>query len=328
MSLTADQLQFMLDRGLTLADAVEFARLGGGQPVRSAAAERQERYRERLAATGMTSVEWRATSARIISRDGGVCQYCGTAKGRMACDHVVPLSAGGSSADDNLVCACHACNGGKSGRTLTEWMGEAEAADWMADRVTSRDITPPKQKVSPTPPSKTHTPSSPPIVPPTKGDLDAVAERIWALQPKLEGKRRQTKPDVRKALSTVLRNAKADDVEAACRAYYALPASTKEGGAFAMGAARLLQNDRWREFLGSDAPAQRVNIAPFPDEQIRNAVISAKGEAWTASWLDPCVWDEERRAIVPRNGLAAQKLKAEVSRVLSARQVQIQEMAA
>lgn len=249
MSLTAEQLQFMLDRGLTLADAVEFARLGGGEPTRSAAAERQRRYRERKAET--------------VTRD------------------------------------------------------------------VTRDVTEsPKQKVSPTPPSKTHTPSSPPIVPPTKVDLDEVAERIWSLQPKLDGKRRQTKPDVRKALTTVLRSAEPEAVIRACAAYYALPASTKEGGAYAMGAARLLQNDRWREFLNADAPAQRVQIAPFPDDEIRNAVLSAKGDAWTASWLDPCSWEAERRVIVPRTGLAAQKLRAEVSRVLQARHVTIQELAA
>lgn len=44
MKLSAEQMQFLADRGLSIAEVIEFASMGGG---RSAAAERQARYRER-----------------------------------------------------------------------------------------------------------------------------------------------------------------------------------------------------------------------------------------------------------------------------------------
>jgi hypothetical protein len=44
--MNADALQFMLDKGLTLADAVELARLVEAGKPRSANAERQQRYRD------------------------------------------------------------------------------------------------------------------------------------------------------------------------------------------------------------------------------------------------------------------------------------------
>lgn len=188
----------------------------------------------------------------------------------------------------------------------------------------------PKTKVSPTPPSKTQTPKFPPYSPP-KNDLDGLAEHIWSLQPKVEGKRRQTKPDVKRALGPVLRKHDPERVVAACRAYYALPASLKDGGAYAMGAARLLQNDRWLEFEpGAAEPVAHLAPAtnPFPEPEIRAAVVTAKGEGFARSYLDPCAWDGEQRQIVPRTGVAAAKLRAEVFRVLQARKASIHEAAA
>jgi hypothetical protein len=86
---------------------------------------------------------------------------------------------------------------------------------------------------------------------------------------------------------------------------------------------RWLKDGRWDHYL--TGPAEVRVIQPFPDPDIRNAVISAKGEAWAASWLDPCSWEPERRVIVPRNGIAAQRLRSEVMRVLQARKASIQE---
>jgi len=53
---------------------------------------------------------------RILRRDGYRCAYCGvTAKERrLEVDHIVPVSRGGKSVDDNLVAACWQCNNGKS----------------------------------------------------------------------------------------------------------------------------------------------------------------------------------------------------------------------
>jgi len=55
----------------------------------------------------------------VMTRDRFECQYCG-AKRKMrdlTYDHVVPRSQGGRTTWDNIVTACYACNGRKSGRT-------------------------------------------------------------------------------------------------------------------------------------------------------------------------------------------------------------------
>ena len=52
----------------------------------------------------------------VFKRDGFECQYCGaTPPGVMLhCDHIHPVSAGGTNDIDNLITACQPCNSGKS----------------------------------------------------------------------------------------------------------------------------------------------------------------------------------------------------------------------
>jgi hypothetical protein len=70
--------------------------------------------------------EWRMLRWLILERDGFVCEYCG-AEGetevQWCVDHIVPLSRGGSNAEDNLVACCIPCNNSKGDRLLTEWRG-------------------------------------------------------------------------------------------------------------------------------------------------------------------------------------------------------------
>ena len=57
----------------------------------------------------------------ILQRDAFRCTYCGrtAASGaNLHVDHVVPLTAGGSDDDENLVTACDECNLGKGGTEL------------------------------------------------------------------------------------------------------------------------------------------------------------------------------------------------------------------
>lgn len=54
----------------------------------------------------------------ILKRDGYRCRYCGRS-GRLVqleVDHVIPVAAGGTDDDENLVTACGDCNLGKSDR--------------------------------------------------------------------------------------------------------------------------------------------------------------------------------------------------------------------
>lgn len=57
------------------------------------------------------------TRRNVLKRDGYRCQYCGTRRGPMTTDHVVPRSLGGGDAWTNLVCACVRCNNRKGNRT-------------------------------------------------------------------------------------------------------------------------------------------------------------------------------------------------------------------
>lgn len=62
----------------------------------------------------------RRVAPGIFQRDGFTCRYCGGTDD-LTCDHVRPLSRGGSNDPDNLVTACRACNTAKRDRLTSEW---------------------------------------------------------------------------------------------------------------------------------------------------------------------------------------------------------------
>lgn len=64
---------------------------------------------------------WYAIRARIFDRDDYTCAYCGLRGGQLECDHVIPVSRGGSHTDDNLVTACKKCNRSKRDKLVEEW---------------------------------------------------------------------------------------------------------------------------------------------------------------------------------------------------------------
>lgn len=160
-------------------------------------------------------------------------------------------------------------------------------------------------------------------------EIDELVERLWAHQPIIGGKRRATRPEVRKALVPALdRGGAPADIEGAFVEFYALPECRRDAGRYAMGAAVLLHDDKWRDFI----PAQPLSIGPagrFPEPEVRAAAITAgRDEAWCASWLDPCAWDAEHRTIIPRTNFAAGKLRQELGPVLRGLGVRIEERAA
>jgi hypothetical protein len=67
--------------------------------------------------------EWKVIRQRIFARDDYTCRYCGERGKKLECDHVTPLSRGGSDEDDNLVTACRPCNRAKRDKTPGEWRG-------------------------------------------------------------------------------------------------------------------------------------------------------------------------------------------------------------
>lgn len=154
-------------------------------------------------------------------------------------------------------------------------------AEVARHRTTSFDNT----TLSPTPPIQEPTPFTPPKggeFPPPKHDIADLAGELWALQPLAGGKRKATRPDVEVALKAALkRNGKPEDIRAAFRAYYRLPDCTKDGGAYARGAAVLLNADRWREYL----PAPKAIPPPATAEQRAKRLrhLRDTGE-WFPAW--------------------------------------------
>ncbi|MDZ4833287.1 MAG: HNH endonuclease [Candidatus Melainabacteria bacterium] len=56
----------------------------------------------------------------IFARDRQTCQYCGGKGMELTLDHVIPRSKGGPDSWENLVTACHKCNGRKGDQSLSE----------------------------------------------------------------------------------------------------------------------------------------------------------------------------------------------------------------
>ena len=57
------------------------------------------------------------TRKNIITRDNNRCQYCGSTKGPMTIDHVIPKRMGGDDSWENLICARAKCNNKKGDHT-------------------------------------------------------------------------------------------------------------------------------------------------------------------------------------------------------------------
>lgn len=281
MSLTVAALRELVDCGLTAEQILRVAEAQGNAPVqpRSTGAERQARYRGRLKGTGMTREQWRDTSARVLARDAHKCRYCEAPA--VCTDHVEPLIAGGSSADDNLVAACIECNSGKSGRTLEDWKGTEWATAWRKQNASPLRVTV-TQKVSPTPPSK-NTPLSAPkgaSIPPLETDL--LADELWqAANP--TSKQRSGRPATRRAVAAAVRKgASAEALLASVRDH------CRVAGDHAKGLHRIVEAELWREVT------PRMDQPPDIDPSYRQHLEDRFHR--TGEWNDAYGPRPERRA--------------------------------
>lgn len=64
---------------------------------------------------------WRKIRDFIFRRDDYTCTYCSKRGVQLECDHVIPVSRGGSSEPDNLATACRPCNRSKRDKLVSEW---------------------------------------------------------------------------------------------------------------------------------------------------------------------------------------------------------------
>lgn len=67
------------------------------------------------------SKTWGKIRQAIFDRDGWRCVYCGASEGPFECDHIFPISRGGTNDKSNLATACKPCNRSKAAKTLLEW---------------------------------------------------------------------------------------------------------------------------------------------------------------------------------------------------------------
>ncbi|MBX3490879.1 MAG: HNH endonuclease [Parvibaculum sp.] len=67
--------------------------------------------------------DWNILRVIVFERDGYQCVYCGDGCDDPHCDHVVPVSRGGTNEIENLATACPPCNLSKGDKMLSEWNG-------------------------------------------------------------------------------------------------------------------------------------------------------------------------------------------------------------
>lgn len=65
--------------------------------------------------------QWKLIRQEIFNRDNFTCSYCGATDTKLECDHIHPISKGGTNDLSNLVTACESCNRSKGSKTLEEW---------------------------------------------------------------------------------------------------------------------------------------------------------------------------------------------------------------
>lgn len=105
LQVTVEQLEGILKR---LADVGLFD-LRAMQPLRACGPSRP------------SASVWQAIRERIFARDDYTCAYCSARGVKLECDHVVPVSRGGSHDDENLTTACFDCNRSKRDKLPGEW---------------------------------------------------------------------------------------------------------------------------------------------------------------------------------------------------------------
>lgn len=70
----------------------------------------------------LDSTNWAELREIVFERDNYICSYCGKRGGKLECDHIIPITKGGSNKLSNLTTACIKCNRSKHNKILKEWI--------------------------------------------------------------------------------------------------------------------------------------------------------------------------------------------------------------
>jgi uncharacterized protein YdaU (DUF1376 family) len=60
----------------------------------------------------------------------------------------------------------------------------------------------------------------------------------------------------------------------------------------------------------------KIKNKRFGNEEFRKAAAASQGEDWARSWLDPCDWRDDPPAVICRTGLAVDRIRRDLARVL------------
>lgn len=66
--------------------------------------------------------DWMKLRKTVFERDNYTCVYCNSKALVIECDHVIPITKGGSSNIRNLVTACKDCNRTKKNKSVNEFL--------------------------------------------------------------------------------------------------------------------------------------------------------------------------------------------------------------
>lgn len=122
MKIDAALLKAMSKAGVTSEQiamiAEEYEAVVGDSVARR---REKDRNRQALRRAALPPAEWAELRDAVLERDEFRCVYCGEEDGPLHADHVIPITRGGESTLENLVCACCRCNSAKQARTPEEW---------------------------------------------------------------------------------------------------------------------------------------------------------------------------------------------------------------
>lgn len=145
---------------------------------------------------------------------------------------------------------------------------------------------------------------------------DPLFEEAWKAYPHVPG--RSTKPEAYEAWKAFDAETKADLPAAVKR--FAPHSAKASGDKGAQGMERWLTRGRHADWVqqvrqASGGPVQGARRFPGPDP-LRVAVAAAMGEPWTASHLDLCDWDGEKRLVLAPTRFLTDRLSEEIGSLL------------
>ena len=102
-------------------ERVPIAEISGGVVYGSCVGCRILNFSTPLIHNRLSAEAWDRIRNAVFKRDNYTCCYCGARGGKLECDHLEPISKGGTNELGNLVTACLACNRAKRTKLLSEW---------------------------------------------------------------------------------------------------------------------------------------------------------------------------------------------------------------